>query len=107
MTSSVGGTLTPSTGIAVMFTLQFLFECAMDISYRPVGSRSRECIEQFHETHLVRITDRRLAIWLDPIGVLNPQVVMNLLPKFGKGMNLVRHGCLLGEANGFHKQPFI
>ena len=79
----------------------------MNISYRLLRSRSRECIEQFHEAHLVRITDGGLAIWLDPIGVLNPQVVMNLLPEFGVGMNLVRHGRLLGEANGFHKQPFI
>ena len=68
---------------------------------------SGECIEQFHEAHLVGITDGGLTIWLDPIGVLNPQVVMNLLPEFGVGMNLVRHGRLLGEANGFHKQPFI
>ena len=79
----------------------------MNISYRLLRSRSRECIEKFHEAHLVRITDGGLAIWLDPIGVLNPQVVMNLLPEFGVGMNLVRSGRLLGEANGFHKQPFI
>ena len=79
----------------------------MNISDRFVGARSRECIEQFHEAHLVGITDGGLTIWLDPIGVLNPQVVMNLLPEFGVGMNLVRHGRLLGEANRFHKQPFI
>ena len=107
MTSSAGGTLSSSTSITVMFTLKFLFECAMNISYRVLRSRSRKCIEQFREAHLVRITDRGLAIWLDPIGVLNPQVVMNLLPEFGIGMNLVRHCCLLGEANGFHRQSFI
>jgi len=79
----------------------------MNISHRLVGSRSRESIEQFHEAHLVRITDGGLAIWFDPIGVLSPQVVMNLLPEFGVRMNLVRHGRLFGEASDFHKQPFI
>jgi hypothetical protein len=44
---------------------------------------------------------------LNPFGVLNPQLVMNLLPEFGVGMNLVRHGRWLGETNEFHKQPFI
>ena len=48
-----------------------------------------------------------LAIWLDPFGVLNPQVVMNLLSEFAVGMNLVRHGRCLGETNEFHKQAFI
>jgi hypothetical protein len=28
---------------------------------------------------------------------LNPQVVVNLLPEFGVGVNLVRHGRWLGE----------
>ena len=76
----------------------------MNISDRLVGSRSRECIEQFHEAHLVRITDGGLAIWLNPFGVLNPQVVVNLLPKFGVGVTLVRHGRWLGETNEFHKR---
>jgi len=107
MTSSAVGTLSSSTAITVMFTLKFLFECAMNISYRVLRSRSRECIEQFREAHLVRITDGGLAVWLDPIRVLNPKVMMNLLPEFGVGMNLVRHCCLLSEANGFHRQPFI
>ena len=79
----------------------------MNISYRVLRSRSRECIEQFREAHLVRITDGGLAVWLDPIRVLNPKVMMNLLPEFGVRMNLVRHGRLIGEANDFHKRPFI
>ena len=79
----------------------------MNISYRLVRSRSRERIEQFHKAHLVGITDGGFAIWFNPIGVLKPQIVMNLLPEFGVRMNLVRHGRLIGEANDFHKQPFI
>ena len=64
----------------------------MNISDRLVGSRSRECVEQFYQTRLVRITHGAFAIWLDPFGMLNPQVVVNLLPKLGVGVDLVRHG---------------
>jgi hypothetical protein len=73
----------------------------MNISDRLVGSPSRQSVEQFHYAH------GGFAIWLDPFGMLNPQVVMNLLPEFGVGLNLVRHGRWLGETNEFHKQPFI
>jgi hypothetical protein len=74
-----------------------LFEGAMSSGNRLVGSRSRQSAEQFHETRLVRITHGRFAIWLDPFGMLDPQVVVNLLPEFGVGVNLVRHGTWLGE----------
>jgi len=39
--------------------------------------------------------------------MLHPQVVVNLLPELGVGMNLVRHGRWLGETNEFHEQAFI
>jgi hypothetical protein len=42
---------------------------------------SLESIELFHEEWLIRITHGGFAIWLNPFGVLNPQVVVNLLPK--------------------------
>ena len=48
-------------------------------------------IERFHQTRLVRITHGRFAIWLDPFGMLDPQVVMNLLPQICVGMELVKH----------------
>jgi hypothetical protein len=69
----------------------------MNISSRLVGSRSRECIEQFHEARLVRITQGAFAIWLDPFGVLNPQIVVDLLPKLGVTVDLVWCGHWLGE----------
>ena len=69
----------------------------MNSSDRLVGSTSRQRIEQFHEPRLVRITHWRPAIWLDPFGMLDPQVVVNLLPKFGVGVDLGRHGNWLGE----------
>jgi hypothetical protein len=79
----------------------------MNISDRLVGSPSRESIELFRETRLVRITHGGFAIWLDPFGMLDPQVVVNLLPEFGVSVDLVRHGYWLGEPSEFHKQPFI
>ena len=56
------------------------------------GSTSRQRIEQFHEARLVRIAHRGFAIWLDPFEMLDPQVVVNLLPELGVGVDLVRHG---------------
>jgi hypothetical protein len=67
----------------------------MNISDRLVGSRSRECVEQVYQARLVRITLWGFAIWLYPFGMLDPQVVVNLLPKLGVSMDLVRHGNLL------------
>jgi hypothetical protein len=67
----------------------------MSSSDRLVGSPLRQCVEQFHEAHLVRITLGGFAIWLDPFGMSSPQVVVNLLPKLGVG------------ANEFHKRPCI
>ena len=64
----------------------------MRSSDRLVGSPSRESIELFHETRLVRITLGGFAIWLDPFGMLDPQIVVNLLPEFAVGMDLMRHG---------------
>ena len=46
-------------------------------SDRLVGSSSRESVELFHEAH------RGFAIWLDPFGMLDPQVAVNLLPAPG------------------------
>ena len=48
-------------------------------------------IERFHQARLIRITHGRLAIWLDPFGMLDPQVVMNLLPQICVRMELVKH----------------
>ena len=56
------------------------------------GSTSRQRIEQFHEARLVRITHGGAAIWLDPFGMLDSQIVVNLLPELGISVDLVRHG---------------
>ena len=57
-------------------------------------SASRQSVEQFREAQLVRITPGGLAIWLDPFGMLDSQVVVNLLPEFGVSVDLVRRGHL-------------
>jgi len=69
----------------------------MRSSDRLVGSRSRQSAEQFHEARLVRITHGGFAIWLDPFGMLEPQIVVNLLQEFGVGVDLVSHGTWFGQ----------
>jgi hypothetical protein len=69
----------------------------MRSSDRLVGSPSRQCVEQFHEARLVRITHGAFAIGLDPFGMLDPEVVVNLLPKLGVGVDLVRYRPWLGQ----------
>src|SRR6266513_4049902 len=48
-----------------------------EYSDRLVGFPSRQRIEQFQEAH------GGFTIWLDPFGVLDPQVVVDLLPAPG------------------------
>ena len=64
---------------------------------RLVGAASRRSVEQFHEARLVRITGRGFAIGLDPFGMLDPQIVVNLLPELGVGVDLVKHGNWFGK----------
>jgi hypothetical protein len=62
-----------------------------------VGSFSSHRIEQFHETRFVRIAHRTIAIWLNPFGMLNPKIVVNLLPKLGVGVDLMSSERGLGD----------
>jgi hypothetical protein len=66
-----------------------LFEGALRSGDRLVGSPSRQSVEQFHKAH------GGFAIWLDPFGMLDPQIAVNLLPELGVSRDLVRHGNLL------------
>jgi len=47
-------------------------------------------LEQFHQARLVRITHWRLAIWLDPFGMLEPQVIVNLFPQICIDLDLLK-----------------
>jgi hypothetical protein len=69
----------------------------MRSSDRLVGSPSLRNAKQLHEARLVRIAHGGLAIWLDPFGMLDPEVVVNLLPELGVSVDLVRQGRWLGE----------
>ena len=59
---------------------------------RSVGSPSRQSADHFREARVVRITLGGFAIWPDPFGMLDPQIVVNLVPKLAVGVDLVRHG---------------
>ena len=74
-----------------------MFKRAMNITDSFVGSRSPKTVELFHQERLVRITHGALAIWLDPFGMLDPEVVVNLLSELGVSVDLVRQGRWLGE----------
>src|SRR5438067_12200917 len=63
-----------------------LFEGAMSSNGRLVGSSSRRNAEQFPEARLVRITRRGAAIGVNPVGMLDPQIVVNLLLELGVGV---------------------
>ena len=59
---------------------------------RSVGTPSRQSVERFREARVVRITLWGFAIWLDPFGMLDPQIAVNLLLEFGVRVNGMRHG---------------
>ena len=48
--------------------------------------------QQFNQTRFVKITHRGLPIWLDPVGVLDPQIVANLSQQLCVNVDLVGHG---------------
>jgi hypothetical protein len=54
-------------------------------------------MEQCHEARLVRIAHGRFAIWLDPFRVLNPEIVVDLLPELHISADLMMQGRWLGE----------
>jgi hypothetical protein len=62
-----------------------------------VGSPSRQSVEHFGEARIVSIARGRCAIWLNPFGMLDPQVVVNLVLELGIGVDLVIHGYWPGE----------
>ena len=69
----------------------------MSSSDRSVGFRSRRSAEQLREARLVRITHWGTAIGVNPVGMLDPQIVVNLLLELGVGVDLVIHGYWPGE----------
>ena len=76
--------------------------------YRLIGQSSGsqvavgglENADQLRQAPLVGIARGAVTVGCDPIGVLDPQVFVNLLLKLAVGMNLVRHDNFLGEGFG-------
>jgi hypothetical protein len=56
-----------------------------------VGFGLNQAFQRFHQARLVRITHGRLAVWLDPLGMLDPQVVVDLFTQVCVGVELVKH----------------
>jgi hypothetical protein len=73
-----------------------LFEKTMRVNNRLDRFFLRQIIEQFHQPRLVRIAHGRFATWLDPFGVLNPKVVVNLLSELRVSVDLTMQGRWLG-----------
>ena len=51
----------------------------------------RTCFEELAQARLVKIAHWRFAAWLNPLGMLFSQVVVNLLLKLGHGVGRVTH----------------
>jgi len=64
----------------------------MSRSDRSVGFRSHRSTEQLRQARLVRIARGTFAISLDPFGMLDPQIVVNLFLELGVCVDLVKHG---------------
>ena len=58
---------------------------------RLIGFHVRQARQRFYQARLVRIADRRFAISLDPFGVLDPQVQVNLFQQIRVGVDLLKH----------------
>ena len=52
-------------------------------------ARSRTSFQESAQARLVKLAHGRLAVWLDPFGMLPSQVVVNLLLKLGHGVDRV------------------
>jgi hypothetical protein len=57
-------------------------------------------VDQLRQAPLVGIAGGTVTVGPDPLGVLDPQVLVNLLLKLAIGMNLVRHDNFLAKGLG-------
>ena len=81
-------------------SVRSLFEKTMRVNNRLSGFSFPRTIEQFDQARLVRITLGRFATWLDPVRVLNPKIVVNLLPELRVSVDLLMRWRWLGERFG-------
>ena len=78
----------------------------MSRSHKRARSPSRQSAEHFGEARLVRIAPGAFAIGLDPFGMLNPQIIVNLQLELGVSVDLVIHGYCLCERFKCGAGPF-
>src|SRR5216117_478043 len=67
------------------------------LSCDQVAFAGLEKTDQLRQAPLVGIARGTVTVGLDPLGLLEPQVFMNLLLQLAVGMNLMRHDNFLGE----------
>ena len=60
-------------------------------SGRLIGFSPRPRVEDFRETRFVKIAHGGFTIWLDPFGMLGPQVFVHLFPQIRVRTELVKH----------------
>src|SRR5215470_4697639 len=86
-----------------------LFEKTMRINYGLFGCSLGQVLEQLHQACLVRIAHRGFTICLNPIRMLDAQVVVNLLLELVVGVDLMMRGRCSGETSvggtGWSIQP--
>src|SRR5215467_5254286 len=86
-----------------------LFEKTMRINNGFFGCPLRQVLEQLHQACLVRIANRGFTICLNPIRMLDAQVVVNLLLELVVGVDLMMRGRCSGETSvggtGWSIQP--
>ncbi|PYJ37641.1 MAG: hypothetical protein DMF24_06485 [Verrucomicrobia bacterium] len=58
---------------------------------RLIGFHVCQARQQFHQAVLIRIAHGRFTICLDPFGMLDPQVKVDLFPQVCAGVDLVNH----------------
>ena len=68
-----------------------------ELSSDQVAFGGLEPADQLRQTPLVGVAGGTVTVGCDPLGVLDPQVFVNLLLKLAVGMNLVRHDSVLSE----------
>src|SRR5438034_4786168 len=84
--------------IGRMFAECFWFNRLIgELSSDQVAFAGFETADQLRQAPLIGIARGTVTVGLDPLGVLEPQVFMNLLLQLAVGMNLMRHDNFLGE----------
>jgi hypothetical protein len=78
----------------------YFYRLIGQLSCDQVAFGGLEKADQFRQARLIGLASGTVPIGFDPVGVLDPQVFVNLLLKLAVGINLVKHDNFLGEGLG-------